>query len=127
MLSLVVPSCVTASRLHELTAREAGGHGACEWRDDLTDWLEILKEQTEAGARMGREVPKMLSDPDISAEQVGSLFHALEEQAQFVEKLTKILEKYGYDFDIIKAAETLEERYVDLAAEAAEKLRAMRG
>jgi hypothetical protein len=96
-------------------------------RGDLTDWLEILKEQTEAGERMGKEVPKMLSDPAITAGQVRSLFQALEKQAEFVEKLTATLEKYGYDFDIVKAAETLEERYVDLAAEAAEKLRAMRG
>ena len=32
----------------------------------LTDWLEILKEQTETGNRMACDVPKMLADPDIT-------------------------------------------------------------
>ena len=36
------------------------------------------------------------------------------------------LEKFGHDFPIIKAAERLEERYADLAASVAEKLKAMR-
>jgi len=93
----------------------------------LTDWLEILREQTATGDQMARDVPKMLADPEISREQVKALFGALEKQAEFVEILTAALEKFGYDFAIIKAAETLEERYADLAAAAAEKLKAMLG
>jgi hypothetical protein len=93
----------------------------------LTDWLEILKEQAETGDQMARDVPKMLSDTEITQDQVKALFAALEQQAQFVELLTAALEKFGYDFEIIKAAETLEERYADLAAAVAEKLKGMMG
>ncbi|TPN81586.1 hypothetical protein FJ987_08030 [Mesorhizobium sp. CU2] len=92
----------------------------------MTDWIGILKEQTVNGDQMGREVPKMLANPDISEAQVKTLFSALEKQADFAEKLRMALEKFGHDFRIIKAAERLEERYADLAASAAEKLKAMR-
>jgi len=92
----------------------------------LTDWLEILKEQTKTGEQMGRDVPKMLANPDISEEQVKTLFSALEQQADFVEKLRVALEKFGHDFSVVKAAERLEESYADLAASAAEKLKGMR-
>jgi hypothetical protein len=92
----------------------------------VTDWLEVLKQQSDEGRRMGRQVPKMLGDPAITADQVKALFDALEKQADFIERLVKALEKHGYDFDVVKAAEVLEERYVNLAAEAAEKLREIR-
>ena len=93
----------------------------------MTDWLEILKQQAETGGQMARDVPKMLADPEISRDQVKALFAALEKQAEFVELLTSALERFGYDFEIIKAAETLEERYADLAAAVAEKLKGMMG
>ena len=93
----------------------------------MTDWLAILKEQADTGDQMAREVPKMLADTEISRDQVKALFDALEKQAEFVELLTAALEKFGYDFEIIKAAETLEERYADLAAAVAEKLKGMMG
>ena len=92
----------------------------------MTDWLEILKQQTATGDQMTREVDAMLSNPDISEEQVRTLFSALETQADFVEKLRMALEKFGHDFKIVKAAERLEERYADLAASVADKLKGMR-
>jgi hypothetical protein len=102
-------------------------HGAAEQGDcRLSDWIAILKEQTATGDQMSREVPQMLANPDISEAQVKTLFSALEKQAEFVEKLRMALEKFGHDFPIIKSAERLEERYGDLAASVAEKLKAMR-
>ncbi|MBZ9807555.1 hypothetical protein LB542_13955 [Mesorhizobium sp. BR1-1-9] len=92
----------------------------------MTDWIEILKQQTTIGDQMSREVPQMLANPEISEAQVKTLFSALEKQADFVEKLRMALEKFGHDFAVIKAAERLEERYADLAASVAEKLKAMR-
>ncbi|CAM5764572.1 hypothetical protein MAMO4S_01169 [Mesorhizobium amorphae] len=92
----------------------------------VTDWLEILKQETATGERMGREVPDMLAHPDISAEQVQALFSALDKQADFAEKLAQALEKFGHDFPVITAAERLEERYADLAAIVADKLKEMR-
>ncbi|MBZ9856640.1 hypothetical protein LB566_22860 [Mesorhizobium sp. CA13] len=92
----------------------------------MTDWIEILKQQTTTGDQMSREVPQMLANPEISEAQVKTLFSALEKQADFVEKLRMALEKFGHDFAVIKAAERLEERYADLAASVAEKLKAMR-
>lgn len=92
----------------------------------MTDWLAILKQQTTTGDQMSREVPDMLENPDISEEQVSTLFSELERQADFVEKLRAALEKSGHDFSVVKAAERLEERYGDLAASVAEKLKAMR-
>lgn len=90
------------------------------------DWLEILTQETATGERMEREVPDMLAHPDISEEQVRILFAALDKQAEFAEKLKQALEKFGHDFPVITAAERLEERYADLAAIVAEKLKAMR-
>jgi hypothetical protein len=101
--------------------------GSPERRRRVADWLEIFKQQTETGNRMAQEVPKVLADPNVTAEQVKALFQALEKQAEFVERLTAALEKFGYDFDIVDAAGTLEERYAELAAAAAEKLKEMRG
>ncbi|TPK52547.1 MULTISPECIES: hypothetical protein [unclassified Mesorhizobium] len=92
----------------------------------MTDWIEILKQQTTIGDQMSREVPQMLANPEINEAQVKTLFSALEKQADFVEKLRMALEKFGHDFAVIKAAERLEERYADLAASVAEKLKAMR-
>ncbi len=93
----------------------------------MTDWLKILKEQKKEGDRVRREAPKMLANPDITVDQVKSLFQALEQQAEFAEKLKAALEGLGYDFDIVDAAGKLEDRYVNLAALAAEKLKGMRG
>ena len=93
----------------------------------MTDWLEILRAQADTGDQMARDVPKMLADPEITQDQVTPLFQALEKQAQFIELLISALEKFGYDFEIIKAAEMLEERYADLAASVAEKLKGMMG
>lgn len=93
----------------------------------MTDWLEILKAQADTGGQMARDVPKMLADPEITQEQVRSLFQALEKQAEFIELLISALEKFGYDFEIIKAAERLEECYSDLAASVAETFKWMVG
>jgi hypothetical protein len=109
-----------------LTSRAVAAHVARHGDLRLTDWVAILKEQTATGDQMGREVPQMLANPDISEAQVKTLFAALEKQAEFIEKLRMALEKFGHDFSIIKAAERLEERYADLAASVAEKLKAMR-
>lgn len=92
----------------------------------MADWLKILDEQRTTGDQMLREVPRMLADPHISADQVKALFQALEKQAEFAEQLRQALEMLGHDFDVVDAAGTLEERYDELAASAAEKLKAMR-
>jgi polyhydroxyalkanoate synthesis regulator phasin len=91
-----------------------------------TDWLKILDEEIRAGNKMRKVVPKMLSNPDITLEQVKALFSELEKQAQFVEKLKAALEGMGHDFPVLDKAQALEARYADLAANAAEKLKAMR-
>lgn len=91
----------------------------------MTDWLGILREQTETGDQMARDVPRILANPEVTHEQVKSLFQALEKQAEFIELLISALEKFGYDFEIIKAAERLEERYSDLAASVAETFKGM--
>lgn len=93
----------------------------------MADWLKILDEQTRLGDEMARDVPSMLSDPDIGPVQVGALFKALEKQAAFAEDLKAALEKLDYDFDVVDAADRLADRYVELAASAAEKLKTMRG
>lgn len=93
----------------------------------MADWLKILQEQTVTGDQMWRDVPVMLSDPEITTAQVKTLFQALEKQAEFSEQLKTALETLGYDFAIVDAAETLVERYVELAASAGERLKGMRG
>jgi hypothetical protein len=126
-LALEQASASLHQRVFGLTSRTATAHVAPTNGDfRLTDWVAILKEQTATGDQMGREVPQMLANPDITEAQVKTLFSALEKQAEFVEKLRMALEKFGHDFSIIKAAERLEERYADLAASVAERLKAMR-
>jgi len=93
----------------------------------MNDWLAILKEQQKTGRKMAREVAKMLENPAILADQASMLFDALEKQADFVEKLRQLLDKLGYEPDVIKSAETLEELYGDLAASVAEKVKRMKG
>ena len=93
----------------------------------MTDWPKILEDEIRAGDKMRRQVPKMLADPSISVEHVKALFDALEKQAQFSEKLKTALEALGHDFPIVDKATRLEERYVELAANVAEKLKVMRG
>ena len=93
----------------------------------MADWLKILDDEIRAGNAMRKQVPKMLSDPEITLDQVAALFDALEEQAQFVEKLKTALEALGHDFPVVDKARALENRYVDLAASAAERLKEMRG
>lgn len=93
----------------------------------MADWLKILDDEIKAGNKMRKQVPKMLSDPEITIDQVKALFAALEQQAQFVEKLKAALETMGHDFPVVDKARALEGRYVDLAATAAEKLKEMRG
>ena len=95
------------------------------WRR-VTDWLDILREQAETGAEMAREVPATLANPDISRDQVKKLFAALEQQAEFVEKLRQVLEANDFEPEVLVAAEALEDRYAELAASAAERLKAMR-
>ena len=91
-----------------------------------TDWLKILDEEIKIGNKMRKIVPNVLSDPDISLDQVKALFAELEKQAQFVEKLKAALEALGHDFPVVDKARALETRYVDLAESAAEKLKDMR-
>ena len=92
----------------------------------MTDWPKILEDEIRTGDDMRRQVPKMLADPQISVEQVKALFDALEKQAQFSEKPKSALEALGHDFAVVDKATALEERYIDLAANVAEKLKIMR-
>lgn len=92
----------------------------------MTDWLDILQEQAKTGAEMAREVPATLANPDISRDQVKKLFAALEQQAEFVEKLRRVLEANDFEPEVLVAAEQLEDRYAELAASAAERLKQMR-
>ncbi|TDR37979.1 hypothetical protein DES43_10143 [Aquamicrobium defluvii] len=100
--------------------------GAVEQEDVVADWIEILRKQTETGEKMAREVPVILENPHVTEAQVRALFDELDRQAEFVESLRETLEKFDHDFSVIEAAEKLEERFGDLAAAAAEKLKAMR-
>src|SRR5690606_14805576 len=66
--------------------------GASTENGVATDWLKILDEEIKNGNKMRKIVPKVLSNPDISLDQVKALFAELEKQAQFVEKLKTVLE-----------------------------------
>ena len=92
----------------------------------MADWLKILDEEIRSGNKLLKAVPKVLSNPDVTVEQVKALFSELEKQADFVEKLKAVLEGMGHDFPVLDKARALEARYADLAATAAEKLKEMR-
>jgi hypothetical protein len=90
-----------------------------------TDWLEILRGEKKTAQRMKRDAKKILADQTLEPEQAKILFEALERQADFVEKLRKVLDAAGYEPDVVKAAEMLEEAYAELAATVAKRLKAM--
>lgn len=54
------------------------------------------------------------------------LYRALDSQADFMKLFAQKLEQNGFDYDIVSAAGRLEERFADLAADAAEKTRELR-
>jgi hypothetical protein len=91
----------------------------------MTDWLKILDEQERLGLDLARQVPATLANPDIEAAQVKVLFKELEKQADFADKLRQALEAMGHDFKVVDKAAALEERYADLAASAAERLKGL--
>jgi hypothetical protein len=92
----------------------------------VADWLKILDDEIRSGNKLLKAVPKLLSNPDVTLEQVKALFSELEKQAEFVEKLKTVLEGMGHDFPVLDKARALEARYADLAATAAERLKEMR-
>ena len=116
----------TARQATRRIGQPVDGGGYRQQVDVMADWIEILKQQTKTGDQMTRDVSGILVNPDVSETQVRTLFTALEQQADFAEKLRMALEKFGHDFPVIKAAERLEERYADLAGSVADKLKAMR-
>lgn len=124
---------VASSVVVPLWAMVVDGHGCTDQNCNtgwvlrrVTNWLKILNEQAETGAEMAREVPATLANPEISRDQVKKLFAALEQQAEFVERLRVVLEANDFAPDVLYAAEALEDQYAELAASAAEKLREMR-
>lgn len=106
--------------------RQGRGGGNAE-HGVATDWLKILDDEIRSGNKLRKAVPKLLSNPDVTVEQVRALFSELEKQAEFIEKLKTVLEGMGHDFPVLDKARALETRYLDLAESAAEKLKAMRG
>ena len=110
-----------------MKAKRSGGSKRPAGEEGGTDWLAVLAEQRTTGDQMSREVPKTLADPAITVEQAKTLFDALEKQVQFVEQLAKILDARGFDPDVMKACEDLGDLYAGLAAEAGEKVLALKG
>lgn len=92
-----------------------------------TDWLAVLRQQAAAARQTAREVPKLLAEAEFGVGQATRLFQALEDQSRFVEKLARVLDEGGYDPDVVRAAERLEELYGDLAASVAMRLETLRG
>lgn len=92
----------------------------------MTDWISTLRHHRALAEQMARDIPKTLSEPGIALEQATRLYQALEQQAEFMELLSRKLEESGFDFDIVSAAERLEDKFGQLAAEAAEKIRDLR-
>lgn len=92
----------------------------------MADWLATLKKQRELAGELAREVPRTLAAPELTLEQAGKLYQALERQAQFMERLVSVLEQNGFDFDVVGSAEKLEDVFQELAADAAERIKAFR-
>jgi hypothetical protein len=88
----------------------------------MTDWMATLREQRALAEKMST-IPRTLADPELTFDLAVKLYRALESQAEFMKLLAQKLEQNGFDFDIVSAAERLEERFADLAADAAEKTR----
>lgn len=93
----------------------------------MTDWMATLREQRVLAEKMSDDIPRMLADPELTFDLAVKLYRALESQAEFMKQLSRKLEQGGFDFDIVSAAERVEERFADLAADAAEKTRELSG
>lgn len=89
----------------------------------MTDWMATLREQRVLAEKMSTDIPRTLADPELTFDLAVKLYRALESQAEFMKLLAQKLEQNGFDFDIVSLAERLEERFADLAADAAEKTR----
>ncbi len=89
----------------------------------MTDWMATLREQRTLAEQMSADIPRTLADPELTFDLAAKLYRALENQAEFMKLLAEKLEQSGFDFDIVSAAERLEERFSELAADAAEKTR----
>jgi len=92
----------------------------------MTDWMATLREQRALAEKMSTDIPRTLADPDLTFDLAMRLYRALDSQADFMKLLAQKLEQSGFDYDIVSAAERLEERFADLAADAAEKTRELR-
>lgn len=92
----------------------------------MTDWMATLREQRALAEKMSADIPRTLADPGLTFDLALKLYQALENQAEFMRTLAQKFEQNGFDFDIVSAAERLEERFADLAADAAEKTRQLR-
>lgn len=93
----------------------------------MTDWMATLREQRALAEQMAADIPRTLADPQLTFDLAAKLYRALESQAEFMRLLAEKLEGNGFDFDIVSAAERLEERFSNLAADAAEKTRELSG
>ncbi len=93
----------------------------------MTDWMATFRDQRALAEQMSADIPRTLADPALSFDLAAKLYRALEDQAEFMKLLAQKLEQNGFDFDIVSAAERLEERFSDLAADAAEKTRELSG
>jgi len=92
----------------------------------MTDWMAMLKEQRALGEQLAGDIPRTLTAPGLTLEQVTKLYQALEKQAAFMERLVRKLEENSFDPDVILAAERLEDLFSELAADAAEKTKELR-
>lgn len=92
----------------------------------MTDWMATLREQRALAEQLSTDIPRTLADPGLTFDLAMKLYRALDNQADFMKLLAQKLEQNGFDYDIVSAAERLEERFADLAADAAEKTRELR-
>ena len=93
----------------------------------MADWLEILREQGEIATRMGKNVPEILSRPDLTLDQASRLYQMVERGAQDFEGIVGAMEEYDLPESAFEAAETLQAIWDKLSIAAANKVRSMQG
>lgn len=91
------------------------------------DWLARLREQGRFAARMSRDVPAALGDPQLSLDEAAQLHRTVENCASSFDAILLEMERARLEKEYFRAAETVSQLWADMSVMAADKVRALRG
>jgi hypothetical protein len=92
-----------------------------------TDWIQILREQGDLAQRAAEQVPRAISDPDLTLDLASKLYAAVERGAQAFDGIMDQMQESDVSDSMFDAAEAIEGIWAKLSVAAANKVRTMQG